>query len=124
MKYDMIIAEDDAILREIYLRKFDHKKFTIRTAANGEEVLKLLSEKEPLLLLLDINMPVIDGIEVLKKLPKAKRHFSVIMLTNLDAPDMKQEAEKLGADGYFVKKSMTLESLLKMSEDLLSRQES
>jgi CheY-like chemotaxis protein len=119
--YDILIAEDDPVLRDLYIRKFDKKKFHIRTAENGEETLAQIAEKEPSVLLLDINMPVMDGVEVLKKIPKAKRAFPVIILTNHEEQLMRDQMKELGVEGYFVKKDMTLQSLLEMADGLLKQ---
>ncbi|MDB4977869.1 MAG: two component transcriptional regulator, winged helix family [Candidatus Peribacteria bacterium] len=120
-KYDIIIAEDDPVLRELYLRKFDKKHFNVRTAADGQEALNLIAASPPQVLLLDINMPVKDGIDVLKSLPKEQRSFSVIILTNHEEQIMKDQMNDLGVDGYFVKKDMTLQSLLEMADGLLNK---
>jgi len=120
-KYDILIAEDDPVLRDLYLRKFDKKKFDVRIAENGQETLELIAEKHPSVLLLDINMPVMDGVEVLKKMPKAQRPFPVIILTNHEEQLMRDQMKEFGVDGYFVKKDMTLQSLLEMADGLLDQ---
>jgi DNA-binding response OmpR family regulator len=121
MTKEILIAEDDPVLRDVYIKKFGASPdFVIRTAANGEEALKLIAEKKPDILLLDINMPVLDGFGVLQKLPKADRQFPVIILTNFEDQQNRRRGEELGVDDYFIKKEMTIKSLYEMVEKLLA----
>ncbi len=119
--YKLIVAEDDTVLRDLYLRKFDKNVFDIRTAVNGVEALKLVEEDPPDLMLLDINMPVLDGFGVLEKLPREKRNFRIVMLTNFDDQANRERGTKLGVDDYFVKKDMTIKSLLEMANTVLQK---
>lgn len=116
---DILIAEDDAVLREVYTKKFTLSGYTIRTAQNGEEAIAELQKKEPDILILDINMPVLDGFGVLEKYPKSARTFPIIMLTNFGDEKNKERGMELGADDYFIKSEMTIRKLLEMVETLL-----
>lgn len=116
---DILIAEDDAVLREVYTKKFTISGYTIRTAENGEEAVALIQKKEPDILILDINMPVLDGFGVLEKYPKNARSFPIIMLTNFGDEKNRQRGEDMGADDYFIKSEMTIRKLLEMVETLL-----
>jgi DNA-binding response OmpR family regulator len=118
-KAKIIVAEDDTVLRDLYLRKFDKSAYDVRTAGNGQETLDLVAKEAPDLLLLDINMPVMDGFQVLEKLPKNQRAFPVIILTNFDDQTNRARGTTLGVDDYFVKKDMTVKSLIEMVERLL-----
>lgn len=116
---DILIAEDDAVLREVYTKKFTLSGYTIRTAQNGEEAIAEIQKKEPYILILDINMPILDGFGVLEKYPKAGRKFPIIMLTNFGDEKNKSRGQELGADDYFIKSEMTIRKLLEMVETLL-----
>ena len=120
-QFKIIIAEDDTVLRDLYLRKFKTDTYDIRTASNGQEALDLVAKDKPDLMLLDINMPVMDGFGVLEKLPRANRSFPVIMLTNFDDQANRDRGKALGVDDYFVKKDMTIKSLVEMVEHLLQK---
>lgn len=121
-KSNILIAEDDNVLRDLYLRKFKPDVFDIRTAVNGEETLRMIAEKAPDMLLLDLNMPVLDGFGVLEKLPpKGERGFPVIVLTNFEDQANRDRGAAFGVDDYFVKKDMTIKSLLEMVEKLLKK---
>jgi len=116
---DILIAEDDAVLREVYTKKFTLSGYTIRTAQNGEEAVAEIQKKEPDILILDINMPILDGFGVLEKYPKEGRKFPIIMLTNFGDEKYKERGQQLGADDYFIKSEMTIRKLLEMVETLL-----
>ncbi len=117
----IIVAEDDTVLRDLYLRKFPTDVYDIRTAGNGQEALDLIAKDKPDLVLLDINMPVLDGFGVLEKLPKDQRGFPIVILTNFEDQANRDRGAKLGVDDYFVKKDMTIKSLVAMVERLLQK---
>jgi DNA-binding response OmpR family regulator len=118
-KPDILIAEDDAVLRNLYIKKFALSGYDIRTAEDGEAAWAAIEQKKPDVLILDIHMPKMTGFQVLEKLEQGGRSFPVIMLSNF-ADEMSQlRAKELGADDYFVKKDMTIKSLLEMVERLL-----
>jgi len=120
-KGSVLIAEDDTTLRDIYTKKFTIAGYDIRTAVNGEEALKELEREPPELLIVDINMPVVDGFELMKKLNNkgGPPPYPIIMLTNFADEQTKKRAMELGADGYFVKSDMTMRKLLEMAETLM-----
>lgn len=118
-KGHILVAEDDPVLREVYVKKFSIAGYTIRTAKNGEETLAAIEQETPDLLILDINMPVMDGFAVLEKYPKEERPFPVIMLTNFGDDKNKARGEELGSDDYFIKSQMTMRKLLEMVENLM-----
>ncbi len=115
-KGKILVAEDDAVLRDLFVKKFGMEGYDIVTAEDGEQALRLAAEYKPDLMLCDIHMPKADGFQVLKELPRALRTFPIIMLTNFDQADFKLRAQELGADDYFVKKDMTIRSLVQMVE--------
>lgn len=121
MTKNILIAEDDPVLRDVYVRKFGSSSdFSIRTAANGEEALKMIQEQSPDVLLLDLNMPIVDGFGVLEKYPtREKRPFKVIILTNFEDQQNRRRGEEFQVDDYFVKKEMTIKSLYEMVEKAL-----
>lgn len=115
----LLIAEDDTVLRDLYLRKFDPSVYAIRTATNGQEAVEEITKEKPDLVLLDINMPVLDGFGVLERIPKAERSFPVIILTNFDDQANRERGKGYEVTDYFVKKDMTVKSLVAMVEKLL-----
>ncbi|MBM3231173.1 response regulator [Candidatus Peregrinibacteria bacterium] len=118
-KADILVAEDDAVLREVYTKKFTLSGYEIRTAENGEIAVAEIGKKMPDILLLDINMPILDGFGVLQQFPRKKRTFPIIMLTNFGDDNNRKRGEELGADDYFIKSEMTIRKLMEMVEALL-----
>ncbi|MDO8649366.1 MAG: response regulator [Candidatus Peregrinibacteria bacterium] len=123
-KGNVLIAEDDPVLRNLYVKKFSVAGYTIRTAADGEEALAALHQQFPDVLVLDIHMPKMDGFQVLEKVPKESRTFPVVLLTNFEEERYRTRGKELGAEGYFVKKDMTIRSLIDMVESLLAQKKS
>lgn len=118
-KADILIAEDDPVLRNLYIKKFALSGYDIRTVEDGEQAVAAIQTKKPDVLILDIHMPKMTGFQVLESLQQTGRQFPVIMLSNF-ADEMSQlRAKELGADDYFVKKDMTIKSLLEMVERLM-----
>jgi DNA-binding response OmpR family regulator len=115
----ILVAEDDAILQSLFEKKFTMNNFAVRTASDGRKAIEMIREERPDLLLLDIRMPVMDGLQVLGEYPKNKRNFPIIILTNVEDDETKLRALELGADDYFVKKNMTIKTLLEMARHIL-----
>lgn len=119
--HDILIAEDDPVLREVYTKKFTLAGYRIRTAENGEEAIAHITTQPPEILILDINMPVLDGFGVLERFPKESRTFPVILLTNFGDEKNRGRGEELGADDYYIKSEMTIRKLLQMVENALKK---
>lgn len=114
IKPDILIAEDDPVLRNLYVKKFSVAGYPIRAVEDGEQALAALKERFPQVLVLDIHMPKIDGFQVLEQFPRTQRAFPVVMLTNFADEKSRERGKDLGADEYFIKKDMTIKSLLEM----------
>lgn len=121
MKPDILIAEDDAVLRNLYVKKFSVSGYPIRAVEDGEQAIQELAVRFPDVLVLDIHMPKIDGFQVLEKFPPATRSFPIIMLTNFADERSKERGRELGADDYFIKKDMTIKSLLEMVDKVYAQ---
>ncbi|MBI2117719.1 response regulator [Candidatus Peregrinibacteria bacterium] len=120
-KADILIAEDDPVLRNLYIKKFSVAGYAIRSAEDGEAAVKELESQKPDILVLDIRMPKMDGFQVLEKYPKETRAFPVTFLTNFGDEKSRERGRGLGADDFFVKKDMTIKSLLEMVERVLAQ---
>ncbi|KKQ93135.1 MAG: two component transcriptional regulator, two-component system, OmpR family, phosphate regulon response regulator PhoB [candidate division CPR2 bacterium GW2011_GWC1_39_9] len=108
-KHRILIAEDDIQLVDMYKRKFDIEGFLTEIAEDGEKTLKAIREFKPDLVLLDIMMPKIDGLEVLEILrnnPETK-DILVVMLTNLGSETVARKIKNLHATDYIVKADFT-----------------
>lgn len=120
-QYKIIVTEDDTVLRDLYLRKFDRNVYDVKTAANGQEAYDLIQKEKPDLLLLDLNMPVLDGFGLLEKLTPEMRTFPIIILTNFEDQVNRERGSKFNVTNYFVKKDMTIKSLVEMVEKALKK---
>lgn len=120
-KPDILIAEDDAVLRNLYIKKFSVSGYQIRAVEDGEQAVAEITKRFPEVLILDIHMPKLDGFQVLEKYPPSSRAFPVIMLTNFADERSKERGRELGADDYFVKKDMTIKSLLEMVDKVYAQ---
>lgn len=104
----ILLIEDEAFISDLYKRQLDLAGFSTDVAPTGKEGLEMLSKKEYDLLLLDIMLPDINGLEILKKVKSEdKKNMAVIILSNLGQESVVQQGFKLGADGYLIKVSFT-----------------
>jgi DNA-binding NarL/FixJ family response regulator len=105
-----IIADDHRIfvegLQQLLLTGGNYRFRVIGTAYNGHEALHLIKHRktEADLLILDLNMPGMDGLEVLESLGSEKKQLKILVLTTHDDPRLIREAIKAGADGYMLKR--------------------
>lgn len=120
MKGHVLIAEDDPVLRNLYVKKFSLAGYTLDAVENGKQAMDTIASHAPDILVLDIHMPVMDGFAVLRELTPEKRSFPVIILTNFTDKETRDLGKKLGADDFFVKKDMTIRTLIEMVERMLN----
>jgi DNA-binding NarL/FixJ family response regulator len=103
----VLIADDHDLIRQGLKRiiEFEEDLIIVGEAENGDKVLKMLKLYEPQVLLLDRNMPLKDGIEVLRIVKEQGSAVKVIMLTVENDSKTIREAINIGADGYVLKDS-------------------
>lgn len=120
-KKTILIVEDDIPMLEALNDKFTKEGFDILEAKNGIEGLNMSFDKHPDLILLDIIMPKMDGMTMLKKLRENEwgKAVPVILLTNLSSSEKATEAMVKGVYDYLVKADWTLEEVVdKVKEHL------
>ncbi|HEX6507283.1 MAG TPA: response regulator transcription factor [Chloroflexota bacterium] len=98
----ILVADDEATLRDFISRNLQARGFTVLQASNGLEAFAVWETEEPELLILDVMMPRMDGLEVCRRV-REHSHVPIIVLTALDAEDDKVAALDLGADDYLTK---------------------
>jgi CheY-like chemotaxis protein len=123
----VLIIEDDTALQEAYSFILSTKGHTVTSAYNGKEGLEAARGKRYDVILLDIHMPVMDGLEFLRhynteQLAKQSAAGSgrVIVFSNMIEPEIQQKATRLGADQCILKSTMTpggMLTLVETSED-------
>lgn len=117
----ILIVEDDPKMTKMLVEVLKKENFETMEAADGEEGLKSALKLKPDLILLDIVMPVMDGLTMLHKLKADDegKDMPVIILTNLGDLDKMAEAVEKGVCSYIVKADFTIESLVKRIKELL-----
>ncbi|HEX8036294.1 MAG TPA: response regulator transcription factor, partial [Ktedonobacterales bacterium] len=98
----ILVAEDEAALRDFIIRNLRIRGFEVVEAGNGLEAMAQWEREQPDLLVLDIMMPRMDGLEVCKRV-REQSTVPIIVLTALDAESDKVAALDLGADDYLTK---------------------
>lgn len=118
----ILIVEDDPYVQRMYQRMFSRKDYEITIAADGKQGIKLANEINPDLILLDIMLPGINGLDVLAELKSdpATKHIHVLMLTNLGDEGSMEKAKNLGADSYMVKADFSPEQVIEAVEKNLA----
>lgn len=113
-KKKIMVVEDDSFVMDIYKTKLTQEGFDVIEAINGAEALKKLKETKPDLVLLDIVMPYMDGLEVLKNMKNDEmaKDIPVILLTNLSQKEEVKNGMSLGASDYLIKSHFTPSEVL------------
>lgn len=110
----ILIVEDELALLYALASQFDKKEFKVLQAVDGEEGLKSALDHHPDLILLDLLMPKMDGMSMLKELRKDSwgKDVKVIILTNLSDAEKIDEALKQGTYDYLVKKDWNITQVI------------
>lgn len=110
----ILLVEDEQYLRELYQEILIEQGYKVESASDGEEGFNKLKQGGWDLVILDIILPKMNGLEIMRKIrsdPPMKPNKKVIFLTNLDKDEEIKEALQLG-DGYFIKSQITPGSLV------------
>ncbi len=116
----ILIVDDDPALLRLCDRVLSTKGYSVRTAGNGEEALRMVDEEEFRVVLLDLKMPGMDGIQVLARLKSVGCRADVVMVTGYGNVPTAVEAMKMGASD-FIEKPFKPDDLRAMIEDILLR---
>lgn len=110
---NVLVVEDNKTLNQAYKLILQKEGHEVRVAYNGKEGLELVKINEPSLILLDMLMPVMNGIEFLQKFKPTKHpDTTIIILSNLNEDSEVQRALKLGAKKYILKASTSPQELI------------
>lgn len=103
------IIEDDPVISQMYLMKFEADDFEVQSADNGRDGVRLVEKFSPDIILLDIQMPEMDGPEALKEIRAHDwgKDVPVIILTNLGEEEAPKNLRALGIHSYIVKADLT-----------------
>lgn len=125
MAFTILVADDSETMRAVVKKTVDMTGIPIAAffqAANGQEALKILEDEWVDVILSDINMPVMNGVEMLRALKKDEvlQQIPVIFITTESSQARIEETTKLGAAGY-VKKPFLPETIKKVLMDVLEK---
>jgi len=118
MKKKILLVEDEENLRLLYEEELKAEGYALVSAVNGKEALRLLEEVKPDLIILDVVMPVMDGMETLGQIMGKKRNIPIIIHTSY--PGYREDFMSWAADAY-VSKSSDLRELKQTIRDLLQK---
>ena len=97
----ILIVDDEESIRFLYKEELEEEGYIVECAKNGEEALEKLIIFKPDLISLDIKMPVMDGIEALKRIREKERHLPIILCSAYG--EYKQDLTTWASDAYVVK---------------------
>ncbi len=117
----ILLVEDDRFLRRACEASLRQRGYTVTAAADGEEGLRLARSERPDLVLLDMLMPKLSGLEALRALRSedGTRAIPVVILSNSSREQDVQAVSALGISGYFVKSNLSLQELGEKVDRLL-----
>ncbi len=114
MKKKILIVEDERSLRSLYEEELKEEGYEVLTACNGKEALLQLKSGKPDLIVLDIVMPVMDGMEALGRIVGKDKKVPIIL--NTSYPEYKQDFMSWAADAYVMKSANLGELKAKICE--------
>lgn len=123
MNPTILLIEDEADIRAVYAEVLRDNGFTVVEASTGEEGLEKALHTAWDLLLLDIMLPKIDGLEILRKI-RGQANLGkrpVILLTNLGREAVIKEGFEQGANGYLIKSEMTPDKVVEHVRSFLKK---
>jgi CheY-like chemotaxis protein len=118
MKKKILVVEDEEGLRLLYKEELEAEGYEVLTAQNGREAIQQLEEGKPDLIILDIVMPVMDGMEALGRIVGKERKIPIIL--NTSYPGYRRDFMSWAADAY-VTKSTDLGKLKDKVRELLEK---
>ena len=113
-----LIVDDEPDVVDSVSELFTLRNYNVITATSGTQALEMVKKENPNIIILDIRMPDISGIDVLKEVKKSHPKIRVIMLTGVEDESTKNMAIGLGASGYLTK-PYSYSELLEMSRKLI-----
>lgn len=99
----ILTVDDEMGVDSFFYEFFTRRNFEVLSALSGREAIELVKEESPRLVLLDVRMRGMDGLETLKKIKQIDKDVKVIMVSGVDDDETIKRAKKLGADDYVVK---------------------
>lgn len=120
---NVFIIEDDRFLSPLLKSRLEKEGLTVKQAFDGEEALHMLETIRPQVVILDLIMPRVSGLELLQTLSSDPQYnrIPVIIMSNLSQDSDVEKAKSLGAAGYFVKVHASLDEVIKLVKQLMAK---
>ncbi len=116
-KKTILVVDDSVVIRKMVEIALENENYNIITVANGKDAFSFLDEQDPDLVILDIMLPDVNGLDILKTI-KASKEIPVVMLSAKDTPKETNKAKELGAND-FIPKPFRDEDLIKKIHELI-----
>lgn len=115
------IIEDDSAIHQMYRMKFESEGFDVQLAGDGRTGVELVKKFKPDLVLLDLQMPEVDGLSALKTIRGSDwgKDIPVIILTNLGEEESPKELKQFDVSGYIVKADLTPRQVVARVKEVL-----
>lgn len=111
----IVAIEDDILLGRMYSKKLEEAGYKVEMFGDGKKALNSIKKKPPILVISDVMLPGMSGIDILRELKKSKatKKIPFVFLSNLSKPDLDiQKGLELGAISYLLKVEMTPEEIV------------
>lgn len=108
----LLVVDDEVEICEFLKAFFEERDYLVATAHSGVTAIQAIEADRPQLILLDVQMPIMDGIQTLKTIKAKYPQIKIIMVTAVETRDKIEEAIRAGADNY-ITKPLSLEYLEK-----------
>lgn len=114
MAKKILLVEDEIALASVYMTRLVAEGYEVESVSDGQSAITRAMQMQPDLILLDVMIPKVSGIQVLKTLreDESTKRIKVIMLTALSQDNYKDQAEKLGISGYLVKSQVVIADIV------------
>src|SRR4051812_14277654 len=103
LKIRVLVVDDDSAMARFVSSYLVRRNFDVSVAGTGEEAIRMFRVYDPVLVLLDMAMPGMNGMETLERIKQIKPDVAVIMLSAQSSPEVIFRASKLGADDFIAK---------------------
>ena len=118
MKMKILLVDDDPFFRGVFVDKLNHEKYKVFSAAGGAEAIEKIATNDFDVVITDIGMPKVNGIEVLKFTKRNKPKTKLIMMSSYVIQRVVNEVMKLGADEY-IEKSSFLKDITRILDKII-----
>lgn len=124
MSKKVLIIDDDFTFQKTMKSRLEALSYVVESATDGEKGLEMAISGKPDLILLDIKMPKLEGIDLLKRLRENKDvpEMPVLITSNLSTIDHVSEGVTLGIKGYIIKSNETLDTIMREVDAILNPQ--